>query len=280
MKYKKIITSGCSFSSNETPYTWPLQLESYIQKNIDENVKFDHRGLSSQGQELISKKTAHAIYEALSMGYKPDDIAVFVMWSSVDRKSFYIDNPDTIKEIVQNWRGSKQGWALQLSDLKNSRTKLELCRSKAEGNNMIYYHTDGGWYITSAHVLDELKFVRDYFMTGLNPISFSLIHDSLQCITYLQHLCKSKGIKLYQQFYMENIMRDIDTARGHQIIDYLADDIDWSTFISKKSIHGYLEHDQNCFVGTGNSHPNGLGHRIWLNEVILPHLEQDGFFED
>jgi len=280
MKYKKIITSGCSFSSNETPYTWPLQLESYVQKNINSNVKFDHRGLSSQGQELIAKKSAHAIYEALSTGYKPEEIAVFVMWSSSDRKSFYIDNPDTIKELVNNWTGSKQGWSLQLSDLQNNRNNLELCHSKAENNNLIYYHSGGGWYITSAHVKDELKFVRDYFLTSKDSVSLALCHDALQYITYLQHLCKSKGIKLYQQFYMENIVEDIERYKGHQIIDYLYNDIDWSTFISKQSIHNYLSSNIDYFVGVNNAHPNGLGHRIWLNEVILPHLQDDGFFED
>lgn len=278
MKYKKIITSGCSFSSNETPFTWPLQLESYINK-IDPTVKFDHRGLSSQGQELISKKAAHAIYEALKTGYSPEEIAVFVMWSSSDRKSFYIDNPDTIKELVENWSGSQQGWALQLSDFTNSKNNLELCRSKAQGNNMIYYHTGGGWYITSAHCLDDMKFIRDYFMMGKDSRSVSLCHDSLQYMICLQQLCKAKGIKLYQQFYMENIVEDIELNRGHQIIDYLYDDIDWSTFISKKSIHGYLEHNQDYFVGVGNAHPNGLGHRVWLNEVILPRLEEDNFFD-
>lgn len=279
MKIRKIITCGCSFSDPSTPYTWPNQLEAYITKNIDPTVKFDHRGLSSQGQELIQKKSAHAIYEALETGYKPEEIAVFVMWSSVDRKSFYIDNPDTIDEIVENWKGSNQGWNLQFADLKNESEELILVRSKAQGNNMIHYNKKGGWFITSAHVRDELKFVRDYFMMASNAVAPGPVHSSLENILMLQYLCKLKGIRLYHQFYMDNIIDDIERWKNHQIVKYLYDDLDRDSFISNGSMHSYMDSREELFVGVGNSHPNGLGHRIWLNEVMLPFLEERDFFE-
>lgn len=279
MRIRKIITSGCSFSDPTTPYTWPNQLESYITKNIDSTVKFDHRGLSSQGQELIQRKAAHAIYEALETGYKPDEIAVFVMWSSVDRKSFYVDNQDAIKEIVENWEGSQQGWNLQFADLKNHARKTELVRSKATGNNMINYNPKGGWFITSGHVRDEIQLVRDYFMLGDNAVSVGICHDSMQNIMTLQYLCQAKGIKLYQQFYMDNIIEDLARWKDHQIMKYLYNDWDHSTFLSEQSIHSYMNGREEMFVGVGNSHPNGLGHRVWLNEVMLPRLEQDNFFD-
>jgi hypothetical protein len=40
-----------------------------------------------------------------------------------------------------------------------------------------------------------------------------------------------------------------------------------------------MDDREEMFVGVGNSHPNGLGHRVWLNEVMLPKLEQDNFFD-
>lgn len=279
MKIRKIITSGCSFSDHTTPYTWPNQLESYITKNIDDSVRFDHRGLSSQGQELIHKKASHAIYEALQTGYKPDEIAVFVMWSSVDRKSFYVDNPDTISEIVDNWRGSKQGWALQFADLKNQTERLEQVNTKANDNNLVNYNPKGGWFITSGHIKDEIQLVKDYFMLGYNAVSPGICHDSMQNIISLQHLCKSKGITLYQQFYMNNIIEDLALWKNHQIIQYMYDDWDRSTFMSEQSMHHYMNGREELFVGVGNAHPNGLGHRIWLDEVILPRLEKDDFFD-
>lgn len=279
MKVRKIITSGCSFSDPTTPYTWPNQLESYITKNIDDSVRFDHRGLASQGQELIHKKASHAIYEALQTGYKPDEIAVFVMWSSVDRKSFYIDNPDTISEIVDNWKGSKQGWALQFADLKNHTPLLKTVNTSGATNNQVNYNERGGWFITSSHVTDEISFIRDYFMMGAQTVSIGMCHDSLQNILSLQYLCQSKGIKLYQQFYMNNIIEDLARWRDEQPIKYLYDDWDKNTFISNQSMHHYMNGREELFVGVGNSHPNGLGHRIWLDEVMLPRLEQDNFFD-
>ena len=279
MKIRKIITSGCSFSDTVTPYTWPNQLESYITKNIDDSVRFDHRGLSSQGQELIQKKASHAIYEALATGYKPNEIAVFVMWSSVDRKSFYIDNLDIISEIVANWKGSNQGWNLQFADLKNHLALPNAVTTKGSSNNLVRYNEKGGWFITSAHVTDEVRFIRDYFMMGSHAISVGMCHDTLQNILSLQYLCQSKGIKLYQQFYMDNIIKDIDRYKDHQIVKYLYDDLDKASFISDRSIHNYMDGREEMFVGVGNSHPNGLGHRIWLNEVMLPRLEKDDFFD-
>lgn len=279
MKIRKIITSGCSFSDPGTPYTWPNQLEAYITKNVDPEVRFDHRGLASQGQELIQKKASHAVYEALETGYKPEEIAVFVMWSSSDRKSFYIDNPDMINEIVENWKGSEQGWNLQFADLKNQSTELELVRSKAQNNNMILYNKKGGWFITSAHVQDEMKFVREYFMMGQDAVSAGPVHSSLENMLMLQYLCKSKGIRLYHQFYMDNIIEDIDRMKDHQIVKYLYDDLDRDSVISDVSMHSYMNKREELFVGVGNAHPNGLGHRIWLNEVMLPFLEERDFFE-
>lgn len=280
MKIRKIITSGCSFSDPTTPYTWPNQLESYITKNIDDSVRFDHRGLASQGQELIQKKASHAVYEALATGYKPEEIAVFVMWSSVDRKSFYIDNPDTISEIVANWKGSTQGWNLQFADLKNHvAVPNSITTMGSNNNNLIRYNESGGWFITSAHVTDEINFVRDYFMMGAHAISIGMCHDNLQNILSLQYLCQSKGIKLYQQFYMNNIIEDLALWKNHQSIKYLYDDWDKSTFMSEQSMHHYMNGREELFVGVNNAHPNGLGHRIWLDEVILPRLEQDNFFD-
>jgi hypothetical protein len=279
MKYKKIITCGCSFSDPATPFSWPNQLEKHVER-LDPTVKFEHRGLSSQGQELIQKKTLHAIHEALEQGYRPEDIAVFVMWSSNDRKSFYVDHTDFINELVENWKGSQQGWQLQLGDLKNQATHIETVSSKASLNNVIQYNKRGGWLITSAHTIDTVKSVRDYFMMSIGSPSAASVHDSLENIIMLQHTCKILGIKLYQQYFMDLTFNDFDQVKDHQIVKYLLKQLDTSTFISpEKSIHGYLLPNPECFKNIYDPHPNGLGHRRWLTEVMLPHLVDDGFFD-
>jgi hypothetical protein len=277
MKYKKIITSGCSFSDAFTPYSWPNQLEAYILKNVDSTVKFDHRGLGSQGQELIQKKASHAIYEALSTGYNPDEIAVFVMWSSVDRKAFYVDNPDMLSEIFENWKGSKQGWALQLADLHNKVEEYVTMRLP-DSNDAINYNKTGGWYLSSALVANEMNFIKDYFMTGKNAVTVQMCQESLENIIFLQNSCKAKGIKLYQQWYSDHTRDDLMLYKDHQNIKYLYSELDQSTFISDNSLYNYLLGNIDCFKSRTDSHPNGLGHRRWLNEVILPYLDDDNFF--
>lgn len=280
MKYKKIITSGCSFSEAVTAYTWPNQLENYI-KNINPNVKFDHRGLSSQGQELIQKKAIHAINEALGQGYSPKDLCVFVMWSSNDRKSFFVDNPDFIKELVNNWKLSGQGWALQLADLKNNLSSPEIIESTAKGYNKIPYNKTGGWLITSCHVSDDLQMFRDYFMMSEFANSVGSIHTALENVIFLQTFCKMHGIKLYQQYFMRMPREDFEMHKNNDNIAYLYNQLDKSTFIlPESSIHEYLLSSKDCFKEFPNDpHPNGLGHRRWLTEVMLPHLEEDNFFE-
>lgn len=277
MRYKKIITSGCSFSDPETPFTWPLQLENYINR-LYPNVKFDHRGLSSQGQELIQKKAIHAAEQALAEGYDPSEIAVFVMWTSNDRKSFYVDNPDFIDMLVENWKKSIQGWQYQLADLANQLPDKKVITSKGTGYNLIPYNSKGGWLITSCHVADDIPMMRDYFMMSLNANSVSAVNISLENIIFLQSYCKAKGIKLYQQYTIPWMYEDFLGHKNHPAVEYLFKQLDMSNFISEKSMYSFLEGNVECFKGTTHSHPNGLGHRIWLTEVMLPYLEEDGFF--
>lgn len=278
MKYRKIITAGCSFSDPETSFTWPNQLENYI-SNINSNVKFDHRGLSSQGQELIQKKSLHAIDSALSEGYKPNEIAVFVMWTSNDRKSFYVDNPDFIDVLVSNWKKSQQGWQCQLADLENKLpNKKVINSSNKHAYNLIPYNATGGWLITNCHVTDDIPMMRDYFMMSRSASSVSAVSSSLENILLLQLYCKYKGIKLYQQYNVPFIEEDFIRLKDHQAVKYLYGQLDYSMFIDKVSMYTYLQNDPNNFISKSDSHPSEQGHRLWVNNVVIPKLQADGFF--
>ena len=277
MNYKRIITSGCSFSDPTTPYTWVNQLENYV-KRESPHVSFDHRGLSSQGQDLITKKAMFAINKALSEGIKPEEICVFVMWSSNDRRAFFVNEEDYIKKIVNNWKLSNQGWQLQFGDFNNRIENPSYIESVASMNNRIEYNPRGGWLITSAYCLDDPGFIRDHYLMGGKPSS---IHSSLEYIIMLQSFCKSKGIKLYQQYFMDITYDDFEEHKGFQIMEYLYNILDYNTFIfpnKGKSIHGFLKDNIEYFKSPTDAHPNGLGHRIWLTDVMLPHLQEDDFF--
>ena len=279
MKIKKVITSGCSFSDPFTPYSWVNMLENYTQL-IDGNVKFDHRGLGSQGQELIQKKAFHAIVEALDEGYKPEEIAVIVMWSGTDRKAFYIDNYTLINEIVEGWKNSHQGWQLQFFDLKNNMEARNQIVTKATINNRISFNPHGGWFITNGSVRDGVKFLTEFFMMAKDSPGVAPTHTSIENIIMLQSFCKLKGIQLYQQFYSTHTLGDIERYKDHQIIEYLYKQLDEKSIVSRTSMYDYLAHDVNNFKSNTDHHPGGLGHKIWTHEVLIPHLKQKGFFNE
>lgn len=274
MKIKKIITSGCSFSDPATPYTWPNVLQKHVDRTV-EGVSFTHTGLSSQGQELIQKKALFAITEALSQGFKPEEIAVFVMWSGTERKTFYINNPDTISNIVSSWKNTDAAWSLQFGDLTSSLTNAKKVETLIDRGVM--YNPEGGWYIPGNNK-NDLDFIKEFYLFGKTANDLGPSHTSLENIILLQLFCKLNNIQLYQQFYMDYVLSDIESFSDNQIINYLYKQLDWETFISKQSIHGFLLDNPSCFKSPTDAHPNGLGHRIWFTDVILPFLQQRNFF--
>jgi len=278
MKYKKIITGGCSFSDPETPFTWVNLLERNL-KRIYPELVFDHRGLSSQGQQLIQKKTVHAIWKALQEGYKPEEICVIVMWSGHDRRSFYINNKDTIERIVNHWSKTKTRYTLQFGDLENTGDSLTELGTM---NTDLYvpYNKNGGWYITGGWH-DEVPFFKEYLMFT-EGISES-ITLSLENMIMLQSICKTHNIKLYEQFYMDDAYDCLEDHKNHKECKHLYDLLDKSNYVTTQSMHGYLKsmevEDCQYFKSVIDPHPNAHGHMVWLDNILLPHLEQTGFFK-
>lgn len=276
MKYKKIITVGCSFSDPTTPYTWVNLLERRVKKT-NPDVVFDHRGLSSQGQQLIQKKATHAIWKALSEGYKSEEICVIVMWSGHSRRSFYINNNDTIERILNHWSKQNIRYKLQFGNLENSGNDIvELGQGGSELH--VTYNKNGGWYITGGWH-DEIPFFKEYLMF-CDGLQESIIL-SLENMIMLQSTCRANNIKLYEQFYMDSVYEDILAHKTVEECKHLYELLDKSNYVSTQSMHGYLKtvevEDGQYFKSKLDSHPNAHGHLIWLDNILLPHLEKTGF---
>jgi hypothetical protein len=277
MKYKKIITCGCSFSDPETPFTWVNLLERNL-KRSNPDLVFDHRGLSSQGNQLIQKKTVHAIHKALNEGYKPEEICVIVMWTSHERRSFYINNSDTIERIVNHWAKTPVRYTLQFGDLENtgdSLTQLGIVNTEL----YVPYNKNGGWYITGGWH-NEVPFFKEYLMF-CEGMQESIIL-SLENMVMLQSICKTHSIKLHEQYYMDNVHDGIQEHKSYKECKYLYDLLDKSNYVTTQSIHGYLKsievEEAQYFKTKIDPHPNAHGHMVWLNNILLPHLERTGFF--
>lgn len=286
MKFKKIITSGCSFSDSETIYTWPNVLEKYI-KNIYHDVSFDHKGLGHQGQELIQKKAIFAAMDAMEKGYHPDNIAIFVMWSGLDRKSWYITNPDIIDTITKHWKISGSAWNVQFCNLEGDTGQtVDLpvyvgrntrdSRTKQLGYSIARYNPNGGWY-HSSWTHNEPNFLKDYFTFDKlidNCININCLHLSLENMIMLQNFCKSYGITLIQQYYMSSVYQQLDKFKDHKLLSYLYKQLD-----NNRIFPGQYE-----FVGASrqdsSQHPTAEGHQYYFDNLLLPFMTNRGFFNE
>lgn len=261
---KKVITCGCSFSDYKTVFTWPHILE----KRLGSSIRYEHLGLSSQGNDLIQKKLSLAVVESLEK-YSPEEILVIPMWSGTERKAFYVDNPGEIQAIVDTWRPRNCWWETQFADLKNHLSSPKQVRT----SNGWYsnYNTDGGWYICSFTIKDD-SIGSVYFRLTVDRIN--AIHESIQNIIMLQNICKMKGVNLIHQFYMDCVLKDIEENKNHQLVGYLYKQFDESLMTNKRAIYEYLKGNVNCFASPTDSHPNEFGHTKWVDEVLIPTLKK------
>ncbi len=282
MQIKKIITTGCSVSSgvlDTDPCTWPNQLAKYVTA-LDSSVVVKNLSIPSQGQELIQKKASLELIESLRE-YQPSEIAVIAMWSGLERRSLYVENRSVIQNLIVHWVENNFWWDSQFLDLKNHADSprqevLQLPGITGQLHNApALFNQSPGWYIFSAARDDGpvSKAILNLTDTAAN------LHANLESMIFLQNLCKVKGVKFYQQFMVTAILADIEKM-NHQIVNYLAEQIDFSTVISRTGIVDYFDNNWDYFVEPGNYHPNTKGHEIWFNSVMLPFLTNQGFFNE
>lgn len=77
-----IVTGGCSFS---TYRAWPHFLRKYLP-----GQEIIITGHPSVGNDFISRSVLYHTQELITKGIQPEKIAIIIMWSGFDRKSFFI----------------------------------------------------------------------------------------------------------------------------------------------------------------------------------------------
>lgn len=284
---KKVITCGCSFT--DTEYAWDRVLENHFLQ-FNQEIEFEFLGLGSQGNELIQKKTSLAIVESLKK-YKADEILVIVMWSGTERKTFYYNNPEEIEKLIDFWNNTKY-WGYQFFDLKNklgkNHKKVLIEQNFSQFPVVNEYDLDGGW-VNFNFLFDTTGLAKEYFNATKDKVH--AVHVSLENIIMLQNLCKMHNIKFFQQFYRDYVYEDIIENKDHQIVNYLYDLLDHSTFILDRGMYEYLKnsktdtknfdrwgflgiHKEHEYFDSGH-HPNKKGHEVWTKNVIIPFLEKN-----
>lgn len=293
---KYLITGGCSFSHPwEHPGAsegWIRQLEYKFREHYPYLTAL-HVGHNGHGQEMIQKKVSLTIMELLSKGVDPSTIFVAVMWSGTYRKSWYIDNKDIIDEIITNMIHYQGGMDPMFLDLKNS-----------VGDNPKYFYTKnsdfrfpynpaGGWYTTINGSDCKMEFVQQHYMLdGDMNDGVGKVHTSLENIIFLQNLCRLKGIKMVNQFFMDVVYQDIQKHKDHQIINYLYKQFDWENTITEgmfETVHECLNIPRHQvkdithaerkrltantkYFSNDGFHPDTEGAKYWCNKVLFPFL--------
>lgn len=298
MKIKHIITSGCSFAEL-VEFNWPFIFEKKIKERFPD-TSFTHRGMTSQGNDLIQKKANLALSEALD-NYDPSEIALIIMWSGTERKAFYVDNEHFISEVVEGWNNGSQAWGIQFADLKSNVDHQTYATHPANGRRT-FYNKKGGWYICNYVLPHDSIFTKEFY--NLSGTIIGPVTNSLENIIMLENTCKVKNVKLFHCFYRSYVYDDIIENKDHQNINYLFKQLDQENIISTTGLYEHLmpivgdmeehlikyiwgkiwyrgqitEHVEKYFLDD-HFHPNKLGSTKWVDDVLIPKLTERDFFK-
>ena len=263
MSVKKIITSGCSFTEIRFKDTWPCVLKSKLP-----DIDFDFLGLESSGNEIIQKRATLAVTEALEK-YKPEEILVIVMWSTHDRKTFYLDYHQA-ENLIEHWKQDTSTFnvAAQFADLK-TQFKNPLVIEKG-GDNPMRMRTSlsDGWF--SMHNSHNTPFSTLYYNEIHNLTAG--INTTLENVLFLNMFCEKQNVRVVNTFIMASQI-ELILSSNHQINKHLAQE-----FLKLKlipCIYDYLKsfNDDELFR-PDNQHPNWEGHIKYVDNVMIPYVNK------
>jgi len=245
--YKLIITTGCSFSVEED--TWVCDLERYY-RAVNPDCEFQHLAVSSQGNELIQKKATRAVLSAVSR-YQPEEVALFVMWSTHDRRAFYL--PKHTRATIHSQVVDSNPVPPQYTDFAGQS------------------QPGSGWYHCHGSTRGQNP-VADFYYSHMHSLELG-VHVTLENMLILALLGRQTGIVCHQMMIMTQIYQQIVTHNQHDLCGHLKSALDWSGF----DLVGELDwlraqpHSDQYFRADG-WHPNRRGHGLWFQQRLLPTL--------
>lgn len=265
-----LITSGCSFT--EGYKNWPTCLTAMTRDSYS-NYTLYNVACPSQGQDLIQKKAMYTASKLLE-SIPSNEILLIVMWSGINRSSWYITNPLIIDQLANKWRTEYNNlWSFrQFSDLEGH---MELpIEIKKSTNVFTEYNQSGGWYVTTGASNETINCIQEFYNFEKDVPGIGAIHRTLENIVLLDQFCKIKGIKIVHQFYMDSVYKDIVDNRDHQLVKYLLKQLDHSLII-KEGMYEYLKEQNNIdfFKSEFDFHPSLEGSKFWVSTKLLPFLK-------
>ena len=257
MKFKHLITSGCSFSDN-IDNRWPHWLAQ------EYNLRLYNYGHGSAGNDYISQSIIFKIHDLINQGVNPSEIAVFVMWSGIDRQGIFISSQETVNyDSLLN-----EGQANPINFL--------FMTEKEEGrfiplNPVVDGYPSSGWLLGSPHcswlnenITDFKKLHFENFYTH----EYCYIKSFLSMLQ-VQWLCENKGIYLKNMTYM-NLFEN----NNYENTKHLQDLIDFSKWIFWNDRDGLFEYtrDNNLPFYEDDFHPLPESHLHFIKNWICPKI--------
>jgi hypothetical protein len=247
--YKLIITSGCSFSSVEGGDTWVCDLERYY-RAVNPSCEFQHLAVASQGNELVQKKATRAVLSAVSR-YRPEEVALFVMWSTHDRRAFYL--PEHTRDLVRIPVFDNNPIPPQFTDLSG------------------VVQSGSGWVHVHGSTRGQNP-VADFYYSHMHSLELG-VHVTLENMLIVALLVRQTGIACCSMMIMTQIYHSILEQRASNLSGHLYSAMDWSSV----DLVGELDYlrsqpdPDQYFMGDG-WHPNRQGHSLWFQQRLLPRI--------
>lgn len=254
---KCLITSGCSLSEKSLyAKTWPFWLKDYFDPD-----EFLNTGRSSSGNEYIARKAIYSVSESLKK-HKPEDITVLIMWSTLSRKAFIVDDSNILN--VERMRRDREGnypdcHTYQGSDIKN----VPVVNTK-----------EPSWIWFNAHWNDEP--IQDWY------INYDNIHQQLERTVWdmlqVQNYCNIHGVSYYWMSVNGSFEHEYNLIKSMgydtNYVDYLIESLDKTLCIDKDIAHWVKSNCPENMPSDDETHPLSEGHKEYTKSVIVPFLEQ------
>jgi hypothetical protein len=247
--YKLIITAGCSFSTAIGQETWVCDLESHY-RDINPSCEFQHLAVASQGNELIQKKATRAVLSALTR-FRPEDVALFVMWTTHDRRGFYL--PAETRDLIEIPVWDNNPIPQQFTDLSG----LAL--------------PGAGWVHCHGSTAGRNP-VSDHYYTNIHSLELG-VHTTLENMLLLDLLGQKTGIFTCSMMIMTRVYDYILGHKSGDLCGHLHSAIDWSKF-DLQGEYDYLRGQPNPdqYFRSDGWHPNRQGHSLWFQQRLVPRL--------
>ena len=245
--FKRIITSGCSFSDPRLEHTWPHFLTSTY------DIPSNHLGLVSQGNGLIARKAIYAVQEALKSGIKPEDLLVGIMWSGPDRHDMYFSD---LNEAIIN----TDGWV--------------------ENPTRISEEDHGGWLIMNHHWIEGRN--KAYYSQFHDIVHQRVL--TLEKMLWTQEYLKGLGVPYFMTRFMDTDLlmpENVNTRWLESMIDYsywlpIGSIHSWTYNYWTDEDYPLLDIEQRdgSMLSVRDFHPTFVMNEKFVEEVVLPFIRE------